>query len=81
MDEVILQGLTEVFRQVFDDAGLVLTPQTASNDVPGWDSFSHINLMVSVERRFKVKFSDKEIAGFKNVGELAAAVAQKSTDR
>ena len=73
-----LDELAVVFRQVFDDTSLVISPATTSNDVPGWDSFSHVNLMITVEHHFKVKFTDKEIATFKNVGELVASIDKKT---
>jgi acyl carrier protein len=66
-----------VFQQVFDDPSLIITPETTANDVPGWDSFSHINLLITVEHHFKIKFTDKEIATFKNVGELMTAIGNK----
>ena len=73
-----LDELAVVFRQVFDDSSLVISPTTTSNDVPGWDSFSHVNLMITVEHHFKIKFTDKEIASFKNVGELVASIDKKT---
>ena len=78
MNANILDELAVVFRQVFDDPCLVISPETTANDVPGWDSFSHVNLMITVEHHFKIKFTDKEIATFKNVGELVASIMKKS---
>lgn len=72
-----LDQLTSVFRKVFDDSNLVITLKTTANDVVGWDSFSHINLMVTIEHYFKIKFTDREIASFKNVGELVANIEKK----
>jgi acyl carrier protein len=77
MKSDILAELTLVFQQVFDDPSLIITPETTANDVPGWDSFSHINLLITVEHHFKIKFTDKEIATFKNVGELMTAIGNK----
>ncbi len=78
MSANLFDELTSVFRRVFDDPNLVISPETTANDVPGWDSFSHINLLITVEHHFKIKFTDKEIATFKNVGELVAAITKKS---
>ncbi len=72
-----MDTLTEVFRQVFDDPTIVLTPQTTANDVEGWDSLSHINLIMAVENRFNIRFKQKEVLGFKNVGDLASCVDSK----
>jgi acyl carrier protein len=69
--------LTEVFRTVFDDDSLVLRDDLTANDVESWDSLTHINLIVAVEKEFRVRFKTSEVAGLKNVGELEALVGAK----
>jgi acyl carrier protein len=72
-----METLTDVFRQVFDDPEIELTPETTANDIEGWDSLSHINLIVAVETRFNIRFKQKEVVTFKNVGDLARCVESK----
>ncbi len=72
-----LDSLTEVFRKVFDDPNITLAPETTANDVEGWDSLSHVNLIMAVENRFNIRFNHKEVVGFKNVGDLARCVESK----
>ncbi len=72
-----MQILTDVFRQVFDDPTIALKPETTANDVEGWDSLSHVNLIMAVENRFNIRFSQKEVVSFKNVGDLARCVEKK----
>ncbi len=72
-----MQILTDVFRQVFDDPAITLKPETTANDVEGWDSLSHVNLIMAVENRFNIRFSHKDVVGFKNVGDLARCVESK----
>lgn len=67
--------LEDVFREVFDDDGIVLTETTTAEDIPGWDSVAHINLMCSIEQAFGVQFSGNELAEFENVGELEQYLA------
>ena len=50
---------------------------TTAEDVEEWDSLSHIRLMVAIERRFHIKFSNAEIASMKNVGELVHKIDAK----
>lgn len=76
MDE-IYAALTEVFREVFEDDSIVLTPQTTADDIEAWDSLSHINLMIAVELKFGISFTQREMTSFANVGELAASVQKK----
>ena len=71
------QILTEVFRQVFDDDSIVLTRTTTANDIEEWDSLTHINLVVAVVARFKVKFALGELQTLKNVGEMIDLVNKK----
>ncbi len=72
-----MDTLTEVFRQVFDDPEITLTPEITADDIEGWDSLSHVNLMMAVENRFDIRFKPKEVLSFKNVGDLARCVEGK----
>lgn len=72
-----IETLTEVFRQVFEDPDIVLTPETTADDIEGWDSLSHVNLIMAVENRFNVRFKPKEILSFRNVGDLVGTVESK----
>lgn len=75
-----LEQLNQVFRRVFDDPSLDVSTETTANDVPGWDSLSHVNLIVVVEQTFKVKFSNKELLALQNVGDLVACVERHCPD-
>ncbi len=69
MDDIIGR-LQNVFRDVFDSEDLVIGLQTTAADVEGWDSINHVNLVLAVEREFKVRLSSSAIARLKNVGDL-----------
>jgi len=75
--EQIFAKLTPIFQSVFDDDALVVKPETTAAQVEGWDSLSHLRLVLSVQQAFKVKFSASEISGLKNVGDLAQLVRAK----
>jgi acyl carrier protein len=62
---------------VFDDDELVLKPDLTANDVEGWDSLAHIRLILSVQKKFGVKFSPVEMNRLKNVGDLVALTKLK----
>ncbi|HEV2549952.1 MAG TPA: acyl carrier protein [Stellaceae bacterium] len=76
-DEEIYRKLTTIFREVFDDDDLSARPDLTSEDVPGWDSLSHIQLILTVVREFRTQFSAAEITELKNVGDLAALLKRK----
>lgn len=62
--------LQEIFRSVLRIPDLTLTDQLTADEVPGWDSISHVRLMVAVEETFKVSFSASQLAMLENVGDL-----------
>ena len=69
--------LTTIFRDVFDDESLVLRDDLTAEDVENWDSLTHINLIVAIEKEFRIRFTTAEVSGLKNVGELEALAAAK----
>jgi len=73
----VIQPLTTVFRSVFEDNTIVLRPEMTANDVEGWDSLSHVVLILAIENRFKVKFSQKELLTLRNVGDLIQVIQNK----
>jgi acyl carrier protein len=75
--EQILAELTDLFRDVFERPDLTLTRQTTAQDVEGWDSVNHINVIVAAEMHFGVKFKTAELDEMKNVGELVDLIGQK----
>jgi acyl carrier protein len=78
MDEQqIYATLAQTFEDVFDDDSIKVTPELSAKDVDGWDSLTHIRLMLSVEKAFKVKFTTSEIGNLKNVGDLVALIKQR----
>jgi acyl carrier protein len=82
MDETkIYAQLSEVFESVFDDDSIELNPALTAKDVDGWDSLTHIRLLLTVERSFKVKFSTSEIGKLENVGSLVALIQTKLAEK
>ena len=73
----VYSQLTEIFREVFDDNSIVLTPQTTAADIADWDSVAHIGLIVAIEERLKIKFKSSELEALHNVGQLAGIVEYK----
>lgn len=72
-----MEKLNGIFREVFDDDTLEIAPEMTANDVDGWDSLSHVNLIVAVEARFNIRFSQKELLTFRNVGDLLNCIERK----
>ena len=72
-----LEKLNDIFRTVFDNDEINIRPEMTANDVDGWDSLSHVNLILAVEQGFGVRFNQKELLTFKNVGDLLRCVESK----
>lgn len=70
--------LTNVFRETFNQPALQLSPSLTADDVEGWDSLSHINLIVAVEQEFGFSFATREVRSMKNVGDLIDLIAKKT---
>jgi acyl carrier protein len=74
----VYEKLTSVFRDVLDEDDLVLTPGMTADDVDGWDSLSHVRLVLAVSKVFGVKFSAAEVGQLKNVGEFVEMIQSKT---
>lgn len=73
----IVARMNKIFREVFDNPTIEIFDEMTSSDVVGWDSFSHINLITSLEIEFDIEFTQQEAFGFKTVGELKSAIDAK----
>lgn len=79
MDEAqIYARLAETFADVFDDESIQLTPKLSAKDVDGWDSLTHIRLILTIEKAFRIKFSTSEIGKLENVGDLVALIKART---
>ncbi len=75
--EEILDQVTQVFADTLDEENVKLTENSTADDVEGWDSLTHVQLVVAVEKKFKIRFSAKEIQSWKNVSEMIDSISSK----
>lgn len=73
----VLAKVQEIFRDVLDNDEIELSFETTADDIEEWDSLSHIQLIVAIEKEFKIKFTSKEIMSWDNVGEMLDCILQK----
>lgn len=75
--EEILKQVADVFRSVLDDETLILNMETTADDVEDWDSLSHIQLVVGLEKHFHIKFHAREIMEWENIGGVVNSIVSK----
>jgi acyl carrier protein len=73
------ESLNQIFCEVFEDDDISITTEMTADDIDGWDSLSHVNLIVAIESKFNITFSRKELLTFKNVGDLMNSIRAKIT--
>lgn len=74
--EKVYERLNNVFRDVFDDETIELKDEVTADDIEGWDSFEHINLVVAVQEEFNFKIPVGKVVTMKNVGEMVDIILE-----
>lgn len=75
----VLAEVTDIFRDLLRDPALELSAASTPDDVPGWDSMTHIALVVEAECRFGIQFHAGEIEELRSVGDLVRRIRMKQT--
>lgn len=66
----ILEKVQDIFRDVLDNEDIVLNRNDSADDIEEYDSLSHVQLVVAIEKEFNIKFSSKDILSWDNFGEM-----------
>ena len=75
----MLSDINIIFKDVLENDNLIIENETTADDIEEWDSLSHIQLIVAIEKYFKIRFTSGEINSFKNVGQMCEAIVNKTT--
>lgn len=75
--KIVLEKIQEIFRDILDNDNIILTESTCADDIEEWDSLSHIQLIVAIEKDFKVKFTSTDIFNWVNVGEMINTIEER----
>ena len=74
---LVLEKLNDIFQDIIDDE-VVVTENSSADDVDDWDSLVHIRLIVAIEKKFKIKFTSREVDNFSKVGDVIDLIEQKT---
>jgi acyl carrier protein len=74
----IYAALGEIFRDVFLQDDIELRPELSAKDVPGWDSFKQIDIILAVEEKYRIKLNTRELDSLNNVGDLVRVITAKT---
>jgi acyl carrier protein len=74
----LLPAINKIFTEVLEEDNISVTEETSAKDIDAWDSLNHIQLVVAIEKHFKVKFSSSEIYAWKNVADMCLSIKEKS---
>lgn len=72
-----LTQLSAIFADIIDEGDVNLTMHTTADDVEGWDSLNHVQILAAIEKKYGFRFTLNEIQLFKNVGDLVHGIQKK----
>lgn len=73
-----LLTLQNVFREVFDDARLVITPTTSAADIDDWDSVAQVKLVLAIEAEFGFRLATEEVSSIRTVGGFLNSIERRT---
>ena len=71
----IIERLEIVFKDVFDDPSLRLTPDFSPAVCPDWDSVAMVRLVLAIESEFNMRFTTDQVAGIKSASDILAVLS------
>ena len=66
------ERLEKIARAVFNLGPAQSLHGVAYKDHPRWDSLGHIQLILALEKEFRVKFTSEEVVSIRDLGDIAA---------
>lgn len=77
MNYKIRRRLIPIFKKIFKDESITINDNTTSKDIKGWDSLTHVGLIIAVENEFSICFSSREILSINRHLDLEELVEKK----
>lgn len=77
-DELIDAELSRVILAALRLKSFPLKKGTRSFEVPGWDSLSHVTVIMAVEDAYNLRFNTGDIVALQSVGDLEQLVKRSA---
>ena len=65
-----LNLLVKVVSSILRRENISLSLDMTANDVEGWDSLNHVQILFKLEQELGIQFPINEIQGLNNIGDL-----------
>jgi acyl carrier protein len=73
----IIYILQKIFNDIFVFSKVKVNRKLKASQVKEWDSLNQINILIAIEKEFKIKFNIKEIQSMNNVGDTIDIIKKK----
>lgn len=73
----ILSKIQELLAEIIDNEEIVIDESSSPSTVEDWDSLTHFNLIMELQKEFGIKFGAAEIQGWQNVGDIISSISAK----
>lgn len=77
----ILAKVRDCIAGTLDQPDLTVTMRTTAEDVRGWDSFNHVNIVLALEAEFGISFHTAEVEELRSVGEIVKLIDEKLAEK
>jgi len=59
-----------LIAQLFEESPERLSPETARDEIPAWDSLGVLTLLASLDRDFGIQLTDGEVEGMRKIDDV-----------
>lgn len=73
----ILEKITPIFQDVFNDDEMVVNMELTSDDINEWSSISQVLLVTELEEAFDIKFKLMDVAVMNDVKTIVNLISEK----
>ncbi|MDC0940804.1 acyl carrier protein [Candidatus Pelagibacter sp.] len=77
MESKYLKELNKIFVSYFNNKKISINEKTTSKDIKNWDSLAQVGIIILTEKKFKIKFSVKEVGNLKKIGDIVRLIIAK----